>query len=81
MAVEHIDSLADSRLDDYRDARDKDLLRGRSLFIVEGRENVRRLIRHSPYVPRSLLLSKPAFEAMTEFLFAEGLVEPRPSGR
>jgi tRNA G18 (ribose-2'-O)-methylase SpoU len=68
LVVEHIDSLSDSRLDDYRDVRDKHLLRGRSLFIVEGRENVRRLIRDSSHEPRSLLLSKPAFEAMADFL-------------
>ncbi|MFP6623268.1 MAG: hypothetical protein VCC20_07315, partial [Myxococcota bacterium] len=66
--VEHIDSLSDPRLDDYRDVRDKELLRDRSLFIVEGRENVRRLIRDSSHQPRSLLLSKPAFEAMADFL-------------
>lgn len=64
----YIDALADERLDDYRDVRDKDLLRDRDLFIVEGRENVRRLIRESPWVPRSLLLSKPAFEAMGDLL-------------
>ncbi len=66
--VEHIDSLSDPRLDDYRNVRDKELLRDRSLFIVEGRENVRRLIRDSSHQPRSLLLSKPAFEAMADFL-------------
>ena len=68
LSVEHIDSLSDPRLDDYRDVRDKELLRGRSLFIVEGRENVRRLIRDSSHQPRSLLLSKPAFDAMADFL-------------
>ena len=68
LSVEHIDSLSDPRLDDYRDVRDKELLRSRSLFIVEGRENVRRLIRDSSHQPRSLLLSKPAFDAMADFL-------------
>jgi len=68
LRAEHIDSLSDPRLDDYRDVRDKELLRNRSLFVVEGRENVRRLIRDSSHQPRSLLLSKPAFEAMAGFL-------------
>ena len=68
LCVEYVDSLADTRLDDYRDARDRELLRGRSLFIVEGRENVRRLIRDSTHEPRSLLLSEPAFAAMSDFL-------------
>jgi len=66
--VEYIDSpadlLADARLADYRDVRDRDLLLARSLFVVEGRENVRRLLRESSFVPRSFLFSKPAFEAL-----------------
>jgi tRNA G18 (ribose-2'-O)-methylase SpoU len=68
VSVDYIDFLSDSRLEDYRDVRDKQLLRDRSLFIVEGRENVRRLIRDSSHEPRSVLLSKPAFAAMADFL-------------
>lgn len=68
MPTRYIDSLADERLADYRDVRDKDLLRERALFIVEGRENLRCLIRDSRFEPKSLLLSKPAFEAMQELL-------------
>lgn len=68
LRVEYVDSLADPRLDDYREVRDRELLRARSLFVVEGRENVRRLIRDSSHAPRSLLLSEPAFAAMADFL-------------
>ena len=38
LCVEYVDSLADPRLDDYREVRDRELLRARSLFVVEGRE-------------------------------------------
>ena len=62
--MECIDSVEDERIADYRDVRDGDLLRRRSLFMVEGRANVRRLIEESRYRPRSLFLSQPAFEAM-----------------
>lgn len=68
MNVAHIDSLSDSRLDDYRDVRDKDLLRERSVFVVEGRENVRRLLLESAHEPVSLLFSEPAFGAMGDCL-------------
>jgi tRNA G18 (ribose-2'-O)-methylase SpoU len=66
--VEVVDSASDPRVADYRDVRDGDLMRERSLFMVEGRGNVRRLIEESPYRPRSLFLSKPACNAMTDLL-------------
>ena len=68
MQVQHIHSISDPRVADYRDIRDKVLLREHSRFIVEGRGNVRCLIADSPYVPRSVFLSKPAFDAMHEEL-------------
>jgi len=76
LRVEYVDSLADPRLDDYRDVRDRELLRRRSLFVVEGRENVRRLIRDSSHSPRSLLLSEPALAAMTDFLARSAVSVP-----
>ncbi len=68
MQVQHIHSISDPRVADYRDIRDKILLREHSRFIVEGRGNVRCLIADSPYVPRSVFLSKPAYDAMHEEL-------------
>jgi tRNA G18 (ribose-2'-O)-methylase SpoU len=65
LQAQHIDSIADPRVADYRDIRDKVLLNEHSLFIVEGRGNLRRLISDSPYVPRSVLLSQPAYAAMS----------------
>jgi tRNA G18 (ribose-2'-O)-methylase SpoU len=64
--IQHIDSVSDERVSDYRDVRDGDLLRERSLFMVEGRANLRRLIEESPYRPRSVFFSKPAYEAMAQ---------------
>lgn len=67
-AVLPIDSISDARVADYRDVRDAELLRARSRFMVEGRANVRRLIEDSAYRPRSLLLSPPAREALSDAL-------------
>lgn len=74
--IQHIESVADDRVSDYRGVRDGDLLRERSLFMVEGRANVRRLVEESPYRPRSVFLSKPAYEAMSDLV--AGLVPSTP---
>jgi tRNA G18 (ribose-2'-O)-methylase SpoU len=66
--IQRIDSALDPRVADYRDVRDRDLMRERSLFVVEGRENLRRLLEESRYSPRSLLLSVPAHHAMRSLL-------------
>jgi tRNA G18 (ribose-2'-O)-methylase SpoU len=63
-----VDSVDDPRVADYRDVRDRDLHRRDSLFIVEGRENLRRLLADSSYRPRSLLLSGPAHAALAGWL-------------
>lgn len=61
-----IESADDPRIADYRDVRDRDLLRDRALFMVEGRANLRRLIADSPHRPRSLLLSTSAQRALAD---------------
>ena len=58
-----IESLADARVDDYRDVRDADL-RGGGRFVVEGRLNVRRLVEVSPYRVVSMLVTPTALEAL-----------------
>ena len=63
-----IDSLADPRVDDYRDLKDAALRRRLGLFVVEGRENLRRLLLRSPYRPRSLLLGEAAHRALAPLL-------------
>lgn len=68
MNAERIETIGDARVADYRGIRDGELLRRRGLFVVEGRENVRRLMRESAYHPSSLFLSEPAASAMTEEL-------------
>jgi len=55
-------SLADPRLEDYRNVPDPELLVARGLFIAEGRLVVRRLLTSSRFTTRSLLLT-PAAEA------------------
>ena len=67
-AVEHIASIHDERVADYRNVQDSLLLRARALFMVEGRANVRRLIEDSAYRPRSLLLSQTARDALSDAL-------------
>jgi len=64
--VESIESLADPRVADYRDLRDAALRRRERLFVVEGRGNVRTLIEHSPFAPRSVFVTPTSFEALGE---------------
>jgi tRNA G18 (ribose-2'-O)-methylase SpoU len=59
-------SLEDPLTAEYRGVRDPELLRARGLFIAEGREVVRRLIRESPYEVRSLLLNDAAWTALED---------------
>ena len=68
MRPERIASVADPRVADYRSVRDGELLRQRGLFIVEGRDNLRRLVRESRHRPRSLFISEPAAEALGDLL-------------
>jgi len=66
--LERIASIADPRVADYRNVRDGELLRRRGLFIVEGRGNLRRLVRESRHRPRSLFVSEPASEGLRDVL-------------
>jgi len=61
---EDVADLADSRLADYRNLKDAELLRSRGRFIVEGRGNLRVLLSRTSLRPESLLLSEAAFEAL-----------------
>jgi len=63
MPIVRIDSIGDSRLDDYRDVSDAELLRTRGLFVAEGRLVVRRLFA-SGYEVVSLLLNDPSLRAL-----------------
>jgi tRNA G18 (ribose-2'-O)-methylase SpoU len=60
--IVHVASVADPRLDDYRNVPDPELLRNRGVFVAEGRNVVRRLLTDSRYSTRSILLT-PAGEA------------------
>ena len=65
---QRIASVSDPRVADYRSVRDGELLRRRGLFIVEGRSNLRRLVRESCHRPRSLFVSEPASEGLRDVL-------------
>lgn len=67
--VTHVSSLADPRLDVFRDVRDKDL-RGRpKLFMAESEMVLRRLLR-TPERLHSLLLSQQRYEQLQQALAA-----------
>jgi tRNA G18 (ribose-2'-O)-methylase SpoU len=66
--IEHVASLADPRLDDYRNVPDPELLRSRGLFVAEGRLVVRRLLDASPYRTRSVLLTPAAHERLADLV-------------
>jgi len=59
-----IDTPDDPRVAEYRDVGDPELLRGRGLFVAEGRLVVRRVISHPRFIVRSLLLSDVAHGAL-----------------
>lgn len=61
-----VDGLGDSRLDDYRNVPDPDLLRARGLFVAEGRLVVRRLLESSRFRTRSVLLTHAAYAALAD---------------
>jgi tRNA G18 (ribose-2'-O)-methylase SpoU len=68
--VTRIDDERDRRLADYRNVADPDLLAGRHLFVAEGRLVVRRLLSASRLTPRSVMVTEPALEALTDLLAA-----------
>jgi tRNA G18 (ribose-2'-O)-methylase SpoU len=64
--------LDDPRLDDYRHIGDAAALRGRGLFVAEGRLVVDRLVRDRRYRVRSVLLTETAAAALPGTLAAIG---------
>ena len=69
---EIVATLADSRLDDYRDISDAVLRRDRGLFIAEGRLVVRRLLAGTRFPVRSVMVTQAAHASLID------LLEPRP---
>ena len=67
MTVE-ISDLTDPRLADYRNVPDPDLLRGRGIFIAEGRLVVRRLLAGSRFTARSVLVTPVAHDSLRDVL-------------
>lgn len=63
-----IDDSLDSRLDDFRNVPDAELVRRRSIFVAEGRLVVRRLMTESTFVTRSVMLTDAAREGMTDLI-------------
>jgi tRNA G18 (ribose-2'-O)-methylase SpoU len=64
MAIERLTGPADPRVADYTSVPDAKLVRGRGLFVAEGRLVVQRLIEHGRYRIRSLLLSDAALRSL-----------------
>lgn len=60
----------DPRLSDFRNVPDPELLRGRGIFVAEGRLVVRRLLTESPYAARSVMVTEPAHAALADVLGA-----------
>jgi tRNA G18 (ribose-2'-O)-methylase SpoU len=67
MPVIRIEQLGDSRLDDYRNVPDAELIRRRGLFVGEGRLVTRRLLAGGHRVV-SLLLNEPSFKSLEDAL-------------
>lgn len=59
-----IDDLDDPRIADYRNVPDPELLRDRGVFVAEGREVVRRLLRTERLRTQSLLVTPTALQSL-----------------
>ena len=68
MNVQHVASVDDPRLADYRDIQDGRLRERSHAFAAESREVVRRLLRERRYHVRSLLVSEPSLRAVEDLL-------------
>ena len=75
MPVIRIEHLEDSRLDDYRNVPDAELLRRRGLFVGEGRLVSRRLLRGRHRVV-SLLVNEPSLKSLEDDL--AGVIDEIP---
>lgn len=67
---EQVDDLDDPRLADYRNLPDATLFRERGVFVAEGRLVVRRLLESGRFPVRSLMLTPPAADALSDVLAA-----------
>src|SRR5687768_2480140 len=70
MAIIRIPSPDDPRIADYLAVREADLVQRRGLFLAEGAEVVRTIVRHGRFRTRSLFLSEKRVEAMQDVLQA-----------
>lgn len=68
MPVHRIDDLADPRLADYRGVSDPGLLSRGAIFVAEGRQVVRILLRESGLTTRSVLVTETALAALRDVL-------------
>ncbi len=71
-----IESLEDPRVAAFRDLRDVDARDRDGLCIVEGRDNVRRLLEQARLRVHSILVTPTALEALRELLEARDLDAP-----
>jgi tRNA G18 (ribose-2'-O)-methylase SpoU len=76
MAFLTIESCDDPRVGDYRDVADPDLVRGRGLFVAEGRLVVGRVIQDGRYAVRSVLVSDAARRSLGAPLEAVASASP-----
>jgi len=63
-----IEDSSDQRLADYRDLTDARLFSERGLFMAEGRFIIRTMLTASPYRPRSVLVTEPAYDSLRDLL-------------
>ena len=66
MNIALIEDAADIRLCDYRNVPDPELVERRGIFVAEGRLVVRRLLLDSPLATRSVLVTEPGLEALSD---------------
>jgi tRNA G18 (ribose-2'-O)-methylase SpoU len=70
MPVVRIDDPEDSRIADYANVRDAELLHVRGLFVAEGRLVVGRLLSYATFRVRSLLVTESAYGSLAASLHA-----------
>lgn len=70
MAIILTEDPSDPRLEDYRNVPDPELIRQRGIFVAEGRLVVRRLLADSPLATRSVMVTEPARESLTDMFAA-----------
>ena len=68
MAAIAVHDLDDPLLADYRNVPDGQLLRGRGIFVAEGRLVVRRLLTGSRFAARSVLVTPAAYGGLADVL-------------